>query len=424
MRFLDSAAAGGEQGSPRKVLSPAEALAALKRINAGHAAESRARKPLDELDLVDEVDDADLDPAIGKVIAELDAPAEPAESETPAQKRLAELRQLLKREPSDELLAKVRAAREAVEREAEAVAEAELDEQPVEQHVEPDSVAPARLVLVEQSIEQRDDEPDDAIVEAAVVEGPVAAIEDTDREAKLAALAQRIAERDEAAALLQGHSKRSRLRLRHIHSDPVLRELFREWERRQDRYEDYRHDFNQKARRALKENRGAKRRRDKGWSPLSDRELNAATPEERQRGRNARKNRDLRARCAADAAAKPRPRPRIAIVPADEHRAEVKRRNALLANWTATAGKGQVKLRGREREIMLTWIAYQTEAARGYGTGPAAFARALTNVLKRPITRQTAGDYLDRLAILEGVGGPWASGTEVVESLTFVHDAA
>lgn len=148
------------------------------------------------------------------------------------------------------------------------------------------------------------------------------------------------------------------------------------------------------------------RRRKRGWSALSDRELNAGSLEERRRARWARCKRDLRARKA-----KPTP-PTSATAPREVTREEFTARLVALKSWLALPGHRQRHLRGREVDIFRAWVLLSDYIARN-GRSPtrAAFASAFETRFGIRMSRSMAGNRLMLLAKLEAADGPWSDST-------------
>jgi len=144
------------------------------------------------------------------------------------------------------------------------------------------------------------------------------------------------------------------------------------------------------------------RRSKRGWSAISDRELTAGSWEERQRARKARNKREERARKAV----KPTPGPAQPLLTLEEFTARL----ASLKRWLALPGHRQRHLRGRKADIMRTWV-LRRDCMRQYGREPtlAEFADTFVARFEQPMTRQMAQKRLALLALLEAVGGPFAS---------------
>jgi hypothetical protein len=136
------------------------------------------------------------------------------------------------------------------------------------------------------------------------------------------------------------------------------------------------------------------------WSAISDRELTASSCDERERARKARNKRDQRARKAKPVTPAP------AIAPVVITREGFKNRLTRLKAWLALPGPRQRQLRGREADIMRSWIVYQDHVAR-HGRRPSLtqFAGALTARSKQPTTRPMAQNRLKLLGHLMAAGG-------------------
>jgi hypothetical protein len=146
------------------------------------------------------------------------------------------------------------------------------------------------------------------------------------------------------------------------------------------------------------------RRINRGWSPISNRELAARTIEERQRARWARNKRASRAKVASPKDRKPE----IALVTITSECFAY--RLASLRSWLALPDPRQRHLRGRDGDIMRAWVLYHDQVII-HARGPtlAEFARAFQVRFKQPMTRQMADKRLKLLLALEAEGGPWAT---------------
>jgi hypothetical protein len=146
---------------------------------------------------------------------------------------------------------------------------------------------------------------------------------------------------------------------------------------------------------------GRIRRIKRGWTALSDRELTATNCYERERARKARNKRDQRVRKVKSAAPAPATEPVVIT------RAGFNDRLARLRVWLALSGHRQRQLRGRETDIMRSWIVYQDYVAR-HGRRPSLtqFAGAFTARFDQPMTRQMAQKRSTLLGILMAAGGP------------------
>jgi hypothetical protein len=143
------------------------------------------------------------------------------------------------------------------------------------------------------------------------------------------------------------------------------------------------------------------RRTKNTWSAISDRELKAFGYEARERARKARNKRDQRARKAKPAT----PAPAIASVVIT--REGFTDRLAKLRGWLALPGHLQRHHRGREAEIMRSWVVYRAHLAN-LGRRPSfgQFAGAFTTRFGRSMTRSMAQNRLKLLGTLMAAGGP------------------
>jgi hypothetical protein len=143
------------------------------------------------------------------------------------------------------------------------------------------------------------------------------------------------------------------------------------------------------------------RRIKRGWSPISDREHKARSRDERERARKARNKRNQRARKPKSGAPAP------VIAPVVITRDGFNDRLARLRVWLALPGHRQRHHRGREAEIMRSWVVYQVHLAQ-LGRRPSfgQFAGAFTARFDQPMTRPMAQNRLRLLSILMAAGGP------------------
>jgi hypothetical protein len=143
------------------------------------------------------------------------------------------------------------------------------------------------------------------------------------------------------------------------------------------------------------------RRKKNAWSAISDRESNAPNREERERGRKARNQRDLRAKKAKSAT--PAPATASAVIT----REAFTDRLAKLRGWLALPGHLQRHHRGREGEIMRSWVVYHDHVAlHGRRPTDGQFASAFTTRFGRPMTRSMAQNRLKLLGTLMAAGRP------------------
>jgi hypothetical protein len=143
------------------------------------------------------------------------------------------------------------------------------------------------------------------------------------------------------------------------------------------------------------------RRNERGWSAISDRELTAPSPNERQCARKTRNKKDQRAREAKPVRPAPVMAPVVITVQGYNDRL------ARLQGWLALSGHHQRHLRGRVADIMRSWIVYQAHVAP-HGSKPslAEFADAFTVRFDQPMTRPMAQNRLRLLGTLMAEGGP------------------
>jgi len=143
------------------------------------------------------------------------------------------------------------------------------------------------------------------------------------------------------------------------------------------------------------------RRIKRGWSPLSDRELAATSRGECDRARKTRNKSDSRAKAASLAPPAPAMLP-VVITPG-----AINDRLARLREWVALPGDRQRHHRGRETDIMRSWVAYQAHVGlHGREPNRSQLAGAFTARFGQPMTRQMARKRLELLGTLMAVGGP------------------
>lgn len=144
-------------------------------------------------------------------------------------------------------------------------------------------------------------------------------------------------------------------------------------------------------------------RPNRGWSPISDRELKSKTREERLRARKARNKQDQRARAAESATRA------AAVVIHAITREQFADRLAGLQRWLALPDHRSRNLRRRSADIMRAWVVRRDYVGL-HGREPtlAAFADTFAARFKQPMTRQMAQRRLALLAVLEATGGPFA----------------
>jgi hypothetical protein len=143
------------------------------------------------------------------------------------------------------------------------------------------------------------------------------------------------------------------------------------------------------------------RRKKRGWSAISDRELNAVSCDERERGRKTRNKRDERAR-------KPKPATPAPVIPPVVITLEAfNDRVARLQVWLAQPGDRQRHLRGRTADIMRSWVVYLDHVAE-HDRRPSRsqFAGAFAARFDQPMTRPMAHNRLKLLGSLMSAGGP------------------
>jgi hypothetical protein len=153
--------------------------------------------------------------------------------------------------------------------------------------------------------------------------------------------------------------------------------------------------------RRFKESRNWIRRKKNAWSAISDRELKALSQDERERARKARNKRDERVRKHKPATPTP------STAPAVITREGFEDRLARLKVWLALPGHLQRHHRGREAEIMRSWVLYWAQLAhRGRRPSSGQFASAFTTRFGRPMTHSMAQNRLKLLGTLMAAGGP------------------
>jgi hypothetical protein len=142
-------------------------------------------------------------------------------------------------------------------------------------------------------------------------------------------------------------------------------------------------------------------RKKRGWSSISDRELNAVSNNERERARKTRNKGDERARKAKPTT----PAPAVASVVIT--REAFNDRLARLEVWLALPGHRQRHLRGRKTDIMGSWVVYQDHVAEHHRRPSLSqFAAALSARLGLPMTRSMTQNRLRLLGTLMAAGGP------------------
>ena len=143
------------------------------------------------------------------------------------------------------------------------------------------------------------------------------------------------------------------------------------------------------------------RRNERGWSAISDRELTAANPRERQQARKTRNKKDQRSREAKPVTPAPVMAP--VVITAQGYNDRLAR----LQGWLTLSGHHQRHLRGRVADIMRSWIVYQALVA-SHDSKPslAEFADAFTARFDQPMTRPMAQNRLRLLGTLMAEGGP------------------
>jgi len=143
------------------------------------------------------------------------------------------------------------------------------------------------------------------------------------------------------------------------------------------------------------------RRSREGWSPISDRELAARSPDERERARKARNKRDERAKKRK--AAEPAP----STVPAAITREGFTVGLTRLKAWLTLPDHRQRHHRGREAEIMRSWVVYRDYLTQ-HGRKPSSgkFAGAFKTRFGLPMTVSMARNRLKLLGTLMAAGGP------------------
>jgi hypothetical protein len=143
------------------------------------------------------------------------------------------------------------------------------------------------------------------------------------------------------------------------------------------------------------------RRKKRGWSAISDRELKAVNCDERDRGRKARNKRDERTRKAKPTT----PAPAIASVVITLE--AFNDRVARLEVWLALPGHRQRHLRGRKTDIMRSWVVYQDHVAEHHRRpNPSQFAHTFMARFDQPMTQPMAQNRLRLLGTLMAASGP------------------
>ena len=136
----------------------------------------------------------------------------------------------------------------------------------------------------------------------------------------------------------------------------------------------------------------------RGWTPLTDAELNSTSRDDRERARKARNARDAYRRKKEGTTGG------LRVPLAVTHR-EFTKRLATLRRWLALPGHHQRHLRGAKLRIMRAWLVSRLIGPDATATD---FATEYEARFKEPMTRAQAQKRFKLLTSLRAETGPWS----------------